>query len=154
MKKRTLGIFTSIFAVVAIVALAFDVASAPGNQPPLQTEVTNWPIDTAVNVWWYRHLNSGGTGSSNYNANGFGQLHVLMFQVGLEASETVRFVIHGACWNGTHTSYVHLRITEIILDEDNPAAAITIPVPSDEFSFTVATDYECRVSLSFYLTWA
>ncbi len=154
MKKRTLGIFASIFVVVAIIALALNVVTAPGNQPPLQMEVTNWPVSTAVNVWWYEHLDSSGTGSLNYNANGFGQLHVLMFQVGLEATETVRFVIHGACWNGTHNIYHAIKITEIILDEDNPYAAITIPVPSDEFSFVVSSDYECRVGLSFYLTWA
>jgi len=62
--------------------------------------LTNWPVSTSVTVWWYEHIHHTVPWSSLYNANGFGQLHVLM-HASLDPAETVVFRIFGALWNGT-----------------------------------------------------
>lgn len=116
--------------------------------------VTNWPVSTSVNVWWHEHIDDESAASRAYDANGFGQLHLLAHQHGLETTQTVRILIYALLWNGTHTTFYTSVVTEITLDKDNPDAIMTIPVPSDQFVFTVGSEYECRVSLSFYLTWA
>ncbi len=163
MKKRTLGIFASIFAVVAIVAIAFNVVTAPGNQPPLsvtvdniplEVEVTNWPVSTDVLVWWYEHIDNTVVKSPLYNANGFSQLHVLAVGLGLGTTETVTITIYSLLLNSTGTEWLPVEVAQITLDEDNLSEAITIPVPSDAFVFSAYSAYECEVSLSFYLTWA
>jgi len=48
MKKRTLGFFASIFVGIAIIALAFNVVTAPQNQPPLNVIVENTPLPVEV----------------------------------------------------------------------------------------------------------
>lgn len=116
--------------------------------------VTNWPVSTSINVWWNRHLDDESVASDIYNANGFGQLHVLMHSHGLEIAQTARICIYAMLWNGTHGTGHTPVVAEITLDRDNPDATMTIPVPSDQFFFVADSEFECRVSLSFYLTWA
>lgn len=117
--------------------------------------VTNWPVSTAHTVWWQKHLDTGiSYGSGLFYANGFSQLHVLVSESGLGMAETVHFWIYGMLWDSTHTSYEAVLAAEITLDGCDTTAAMTIPIPSEEFYFVAYTIYECDVSLSFYLTWA
>jgi len=117
--------------------------------------VANWPVSTDVNVWWNENIDMGWLTSSVYKANGFSQLHVLVHESGLAGpTETVYFWIYSRLWNAEHTEYCHVQVAELILDGHHASAAITIPVPSEDFDFSAGTIYECDVSLSFYLTWA
>jgi hypothetical protein len=116
--------------------------------------VANWPVSTDVNVWWNEHIDTDYLTSSVYKANGFSQLHVLVHESGLGTTEPVYFWIYGKLWNTEHTGSYGVQVAELILDGCHTSAAITIPVPSEDFYFSAGTIYECDVSLSFYLTWA
>jgi len=116
--------------------------------------VANWPISSHVSVWWEEPTDIDSIWSPLYNANGFSQLHVLMYQWGLEPTETVHIWIYGVMWNATHTAQAGIITERVTLSTANPEAAITIPVPSEEFWFYAYTEDECLMYLSFYLTWA
>jgi len=117
--------------------------------------VTNWPVSSHVNVWWQEYIDGTSVHSLLYNANGFGQLHVLMYEYGLVGTETVHIWIYGVMRNPAHTEKkVSIVAEQVTLSGANAHAAITIPVPSEEFWFFAITMYECELTLSFYLTWA
>jgi len=117
--------------------------------------VTNWPISTDVNVWWHEYVCcADGVFSSTYKANGFSQLHVLAVADDLGPTETAVFLIYGVLWNAEHTECYTVEAARTTIDWSYNVAAMTIPVPSEDFFFYAYTAFECEVSLSFYLTWA
>ena len=123
--------------------------------PTKNVNVTNWPVASGVTVWWgvWTPLNSSVT-SQAYEANGFGHLHVLVQAWPLTGGRQVTFQIlgrfPGTAADGDVVAY------STTLSESYPYRAITIPVPSEKFSFRIETDSigGCYRYVSFYLTWA
>ena len=122
--------------------------------PTKNVNVTNWPVSTAITVW-YAYPMVGWKVSSIYNASGFSHLHVLTI-AGLKGSEEVYVEIRGVLWNSDHTEGYLIPAYSVTLTSTSMTDCITIPVPSEEFQFSVETPpgTNAYFSLSFYLTWA
>ncbi|UCH32530.1 MAG: hypothetical protein JSV05_03890 [Candidatus Bathyarchaeota archaeon] len=119
--------------------------------------VTNWPINTAVLVWWGQYLPSNDLiGTTPQDSLGFGQLHILVSTDGLTSGEAVTFWVYGVLWNADHTSSRLATAFTLILNENTPGASITIPVPSSDFQLNARTSIgtDCYIYVSYFLTWA
>jgi hypothetical protein len=77
-----------------------------------------------------------------------------MYAIGLAASEEVTYQVNGILWNPTHSNYRSVEAASRVLDSISHDYAMTIFVPSEEFTINVdaATGTTCTVYLSFYLT--
>ncbi len=124
--------------------------------PTKNVNVINGPVSSDVTVWYNRYVSTAAS-SGEYEASGFGQLHVLMYASGLESEETVGVSIVDKIWNEDQTEYIAFTAHKWILTSSLYCRAITIPVPSDTFSFYAHTGEpgsNCYIYVSFYLTWA
>ena len=123
--------------------------------PIKNVNVTNWPVHQSVTpVYEYELVNGAGIGTSRYNANGFRLLHILMYAMGLSASETVTFEVRGYLWDSSHINNRAFPVASRTLDSTSNYYDMLIYVPSEEFDFIIDTPpgTTCHVYLSFYLT--
>ena len=132
-------------------------AYASSGDPAKNVTVTNWPVSPPTTVWFsYSLTPNDWIYSALYNASGFGHLHVLTCGENLSVTETLTVKIFSPLWNPSHTAYNSVEVYQVDLTSLSYSAAITIPVPSEEFFFYVyasSSTYD-NINLSFYLTWA
>ncbi|UCH32444.1 MAG: hypothetical protein JSV05_03440 [Candidatus Bathyarchaeota archaeon] len=124
--------------------------------PTKPCNITNWPKSTAETVWWDHDLINGAYASSPlYNANGFKYIHILVALGDLNTGEEVEVRVYSRIWNEAHTSSLPINCFEHSLIYPTNTYNIVIPVPSEEFSFTIdaASGTTCTAYLSFYMTW-
>lgn len=115
--------------------------------------ITNWPKSTAVTVFFEEQLLSGSSRySSEYNADGFRFMHVLIDAIGLTTGESLVMQIHSRIYEAS--SYIGVVTYSVTLTNTMTQYDVVLYVPSDNFLFYVdaATGTTCFVSLSFYLT--
>ena len=124
--------------------------------PTKLCNITNWPKSTAETVWWDHDLINGAYASSPlYNANGFKYIHILVALGDLNTGEEMEVRVYSRIWNEAHTSSLPISCFEHSLTYPANTYNIVIPVPSEEFSFTIdaASGTTCTAYLSFYMTW-
>jgi len=128
------------------------------NWPQTQNvSVVNMPQSTDTNVWYNEHFAASSQAwKVDYRASGFGQLHVLIYAMGLITGESLLVEVHGELFNAAHDSEVLVLAYAITIRPGSQFQAFTIPVPSEYFAFRASTDdvSNCYVYLSFYLTYA
>lgn len=141
---------------------------ATSGDPTKNVNVTNWPQtqnvsvvnmpqSTDTNVWYNEHFAASSQAwKVDYRASGFGQLHVLIYAMGLITGESLLVEVHGELFNAAHDSEVLVLAYAITIRPGSQFQAFTIPVPSEYFAFRASTDdvSNCYVYLSFYLTYA
>jgi hypothetical protein len=134
------------------------VAGTSGD-PTKNVNVTNWPTSHDVLVWWGENL-VGLTGIAShefYNANGFGQLHVLVNEQGLTGAQQVTVNFRVKLLNGTKMAFYPIIFYTFVLTVSKSDAAVTVSVPSEIFYFQAVSNdasINCHMYMSFYLTWS
>jgi len=127
-------------------------AYGSSGDPTKNVNVTNWPVSTDTAVWYDAYLGPWDELTSGwYEADGFGQLHLLVSASLLTGSEEVELYIYGQI-----PPIKGVMVKTIVLDAGNFSLAITMPVPSEKFMFKVIAEATTTVDhlyLGFYLTW-
>jgi hypothetical protein len=137
--------------------LQFAATYGSSGDPTKKVEVTNWPISRDVPVYYNNHLTPGTTLYGGlYSASGFGHLHVLAYGRELSGSEKITVEIVGKLCTPDPGVELLITVYSFELDEKSQSRGVTIPVPSEKFTFAAITDAtsDGYVYLSFYLTWA
>jgi len=135
---------------------AMGQAYGASGDPTKNVNVMNWPTSSAVTVWWSEPVSSGPNLVSDvYTAGGFGQLHTLVQVTGIAGQERLRFNIDGRIWNLDYTTARGIVAYDQYFNTSG-YWAIHIPVPTEEFYYSVNADPETTgtITLSFYLTWS
>lgn len=133
-------------------------AYGSSGDPTKDVNVVNWPIQQEVHVWWMENITGLAVlDSGNYNASGFGRLHVLVRIIDLELTETANFAIYGLLYRADHLAYIgHPAYVYQFNSSTSQMKDITLDVPSEIFRFTIfaPSGTKCIAYLSFYLTWS
>jgi hypothetical protein len=138
-----------------IVPVALSLGA--GGDPTRNVTVVNWPTSQDVSVWYNEPLVAGGlVGPQFYEAGGFGTLHILAYGSGLSAAETATVNVIGCLYDEMKTAYYPITVYTFTLTSTIKGVDVSIPVPSQNFYFTVPYDaaVTCSISISFYLTWS
>jgi hypothetical protein len=119
--------------------------------PTKNVNVMNWPVATPQTVF-YDQTTTGPGGE--YNASGFGHIHLTWHVTGLTAAEMVTFNLYARINSGS--GYEQFIVQKLNVTEANSDDATSFPVPSEMFSFSVlfAVGTVANADLAFYLTYA
>ena len=121
--------------------------------PIKQCNITNWPKGTAVTVFYSLLLTNGQFQySSEYDADGFRYMHILIDTMGLSGGETVDIDLYSRIYDPS--GYRGIVCYTITLTSTFNEADVVLYVPSENFHFQAdaATGTTVSVYLSFYLT--
>jgi hypothetical protein len=124
-------------------------AYGSSGDPTKNVNVTNWPVSTDTAVWYDVYLGAWTNLMSGwYEADGFGQLHLLVRTLGATGDVYLDFY-------GLIPPDFAVCFKSIVFGTANYSFAITMPVPSEKFMFRVHTPGTTVDSLyfGFYLTW-
>jgi hypothetical protein len=137
-----------------------DVTSRYGTagDPALSINITNWPTSHDVCVWWDQYVGpSSQIVTNEYDAGGFGHLHVLMSAaLTLAPGHNITVEFWAPIYNQTRTTDTPLPFYTLVLTSSNWYAAVSLDVPSQGFYFAAKTGASttCDIYLSYYLTWS
>lgn len=129
---------------------------ASTGDPTKSVTVTNWPATRQQTVWYGETMNQW---SPDYNASGFGHIHIMWQVEGLSEGESVSIRVFGWIINSPLNRSILAQ--EINVTRGNSVlpyemGALSIPVPSEIFYFYAWDPFPTPaiIYLSFYLTYA
>ncbi len=132
-----------------------DVATrySTTGDPEKNVTVTNWPetVTPETTVWYSE---SAPLTSQNYSSLGFNSLHILLHTLWPGPGASCEFQVRGVIWDYAHSgSRWGTAYSVTMVQGSREFLSVTIPVPSETFSFRVIfISGGSDVFLSYYLT--
>jgi hypothetical protein len=134
----------------------FDVVTLAGSyqttgDPTKNVNVLNWPVTNQQTVWYTRTTDGV---SGEYNASGFGHMHITWQVGGLTGDEAVTLRIFAMMYYpGGSRGYI---VQSMVITAATYQGALSFPVPSETFYFSLdlADGTTATVYFAFYLTYA
>jgi hypothetical protein len=123
--------------------------------PTKLCNIINWPTDTFTTIWWFEPVSTSIV-SDWFNRTLFAHVTLMVMAVNMPF-DSLTIYIHGRFPNPSGGASGGIQVHQVTITSSNSTASIKIPIPSDQFRFTVYHSGSVdspRIYLGFYRSWA